>query len=512
MGVPEQRTPGTVMPGLGGSPPCFHELQQRLGDVLALHQAGSTIPHVRVELPSYSMAPSILAHYSPRLAGLEHRYLLSQLALPRVPGCEVVFVTCAAPGRDVLDYYLSLLPPDQRADFAGRLQVLVVPDPSPRPVSAKLLDRPDLVEELRRRIGRRPAFIEPWNVSPLEVEVACRLGVPVNGTDPDLWPLAFKGAGRRLLAEAGIPTPSGVEGVRTAQDVVDAVAQIRSRRPDAAAVVVKTDDSGAGDGNQVIPLGPEVDHAAVRRQVERFPEWYLADLALGGVVEELVCGAAFSSPSVQVEIPPAGDPVVCATHEQVLGGPSGQVYHGCRFPARRAYAGRIGAYGRAVGEALATRGAVGRFGVDFAAALSPEGQWEVYALEVNLRKGGTTHPFAALSALTSGRYDVAAGAWVCEDGSRRCYEASDNLVDPRWFGRPPDDAIAAVSRAGLTFDRTSGTGVVLHMFACLAVDGRMGFTAIGRTRAQAARLRAATTAALARSARSERAAAVVPIA
>jgi hypothetical protein len=500
MRIPEQRGPraeAATHAGLGVAPR-FADLQRRLRDVLAMHRPGSTTPHVRIELPSYSMAPSILAHYAPRLAALEHRYLLSQLALPRIAGCQVVFVTCAAPGQDVLDYYFSLLPPEQRTDAASRLQVLVVPDGSPRPVTAKLLDRPDLLDDLRRRIAGRPAFIEPWNVSPLEVELATRLGLPVNGTDPDLWPLAFKSAGRRLFAEAGIPLPVGIEDVHTVDDVVDAVAEIRARRPLARGVVVKTDDSGAGDGNRTIPLCPDTAAAEIRRQVEQFPDWYLGDLALGGVVEELVSGKRFSSPSVQVEIPADGQPVVCATHEQVLGGPSGQIYHGCRFPAHRAYAGQIGAYGQAVGEALAARGAVGRFSVDFAATRSGRGPWGLYALEVNLRKGGTTHPFAALQALTAGHYDVAGGTWVCDDGSRRCYEATDNLVDPAWLGRSPGEVIRAVAAAGLEFDRRIGTGVVLHMLSGLAVDGRLGLTAIGRTRSQAARLHAATVSALAR--------------
>ena len=101
MGIPKQRKPATEQPTSAGPVVAsqFADLQARLADVLALHQCGSAAPHVRIELPSYSMAPSILAHYAPRLAGLEHRYLLSQLALPRIAGCEVLFVTCAAPGQ-----------------------------------------------------------------------------------------------------------------------------------------------------------------------------------------------------------------------------------------------------------------------------------------------------------------------------------------------------------------------------------------------------------------------------
>ena len=154
---------------------------------------------------------------------------------------------------------------------------------------------------------------------------------------------------------------------------------------------------------------------------------------------------------------------------------------GCRFPASHEYAGLLGRYGRAIGEVLTELGAVGRFSADFAAARRDDESWgwDVYALEVNLRKGGTTHPYAALRHLAPGRYDADSGRWVTPDGSVRCYESTDNLVDPAWVGRPPADVIERIADAGLHFDLESQVGVVLHMLSCLAVDGRVGLTAVG---------------------------------
>ena len=104
------------------------------------------------------------------------------------------------------------------------------------------------------------------------------------------------------------------------------------------------------------------------------------------------------------------------------------------------------------------------------------------ALEVNLRKGGTTHPFSALRSLVPGRYDAEAGAWLAEsDGSTRAYRSTDNLLHPSLAERSPQSVIDAVREAGLQFDTGTGTGAVLHMLGCLAVDGRLGLTAIGRT-------------------------------
>ena len=299
----------------------------------------------------------------------------------------------------------------------------------------------------------------------------------MNGTSPALWPLGFKSAGRRLFAEAGVPSPTGTEDVRSIDDVVNAATAIRMVHPAAAGVVVKLDDSGAGDGNIVIDLR-EPD--ALRHALDALPDWYVTDLAAGGVVEELIGGSPLTSPSVQVDMLPNGTVRVLATHEQVLGGGTGQVYMGCRFPADAEYAPQLATYGRAVGGLLAQRGARGRAGIDFVAARSPTNTWDLFALEINLRKGGTTHPYALLRNLVPGHYDPRRGEWVtAKDGTTRAYCSTDNLVDPSWLGLAPLTAMDAVAEAGLQFDIDRGIGVVLHMLAGLAIDGRVGLTSIG---------------------------------
>ena len=61
---------------------------------------------------------------------------------------------------------------------------------------------------------------------------------------------------------------------------------------------------------------------------------YLSKLAeRGGIVEELISGVEIRSPSVQLRVTPTGEVELLSTHDQVLGGPSGQSYLGCRFPA-----------------------------------------------------------------------------------------------------------------------------------------------------------------------------------
>jgi PGM1 C-terminal domain len=474
----------------------FTLLQRRLVSVWRLSQPPGSTEHVRVVLPSYNVGPSLLAHYAHRLPALEHRFLVDILRLARVEAGILVFVFCQAPEAEVIDYYLALLPPETSARVRPRIFTVVVPGDSGRPVAAKLLDRPDLLEHIRGLIGGRPAIIEPWNVTADEVAVAVRLQAPVHGTVPELWPLGFKSAGRRLFAAAGVPTPSGSEGVRTVEDLRHALASLRSAHPGLAAAVVKLDNSASGDGNQMIalrdPAGSPASARAVAERVAALPDWYLAELALGGVVEAYVAGEYWSSPSVQIEITPEGQAMVLATHEQILGGDNGQVYQGCRFPARRDYAMRLTTYGQRVGRLLAGHQVRGMLSIDFVGARDRGQRWRLYAVEVNLRRGGTTAPIVVLSSLLPGSYD-ADGRWRLADGSARYYCATDNLVDPRWTGLPPGQVIGGLRSAGLEFDRRTGTGVVLHMLSGLAIDGRFGMTAVGGSAHEAKHLYAAVS-------------------
>ena len=467
----------------------FDDLQRGLGPVLAMNRPGVDLPHVLVVMPSFSIGESLLCHYEDRIPALEHRFLLAILILQRIRSCEMIFLSGSAAEPEALDHYLSLCAPELREDISARFHSITVPGPRSRPIAAKLLARPEILDRIVELIAGRPAFIEPWNVTQHEVDVAMRLGVPINGTHPHLWPLGFKSACRRLFRTAGVPLPDGHEDVRSIDGVVAAIHDLRARRPASVGAVVKLDDSGAGDGNVVIrhegadALGP------LRARIAGLPGWYLKDLRNGAVVEELIVGERFTSPSVQVDITPDGAANVLSTHEQVLGGDAGQVYTGCRFPADPSYAPELATYGRMVGEELARQGVLGRIAVDFAVASNRTGRASINALEINLRKGGTTHPYSVLRNLVPGRYEADAGSWKADaDGTPRWYRATDNLVDEAWLGVPPGDVIAAIDGAGITFDAASGSGVVLHMLSALAIDGRFGLTAIGRSSDEAEEL------------------------
>ena len=212
---------------------------------------------------------------------------------------------------------------------------------------------------------------------------------------------------------------------------------------------------------------------------ESWPSFGEKIAAEGAIVEELVRHPGAVSPSAQLRIAPGGRVEVLSTHDQILGGPDRQVYLGCRFPARDAYRAAVTAAARRVADVLAAKGVIGSFGIDF--VVVPDGdRHAVYLSEINLRLGGTTHPFWMARLVTGGAYDEEQGELLA-GGAPRSYVATDNLRSPALVGRRPAEVIDAVERLGLGFDAATGTGVTLHLLGALPRYGKMGAVCIGRS-------------------------------
>jgi hypothetical protein len=114
-------------------------------------------------------------------------------------------------------------------------------------------------------------------------------------------------------------------------------------------------------------------------------------------------------------------------------------------------------------------------------AVRRNGAWDTYAIELNLRKGGTTHPFLTLQFLTDGAYDPEWAEFRAPSGRSKCFVASDHLESDAYRGLTADDLFDIVVRNGLHFDQSRQTGVVFHMMTALPERGRIGLTAIGES-------------------------------
>jgi len=181
---------------------------------------------------------------------------------------------------------------------------------------------------------------------------------------------------------------------------------------------------------------------------------------------------------VQCRIDPDGVCRVTSTHDQLLGGESRQVFLGAYFPAQPAYAVTVGRMGKKISEALKQRGVLGRFSVDFI-SVKEKDEWQHFAIEINLRKGGTTHPLLMLQFLTDGEYNAEKGLYYTANGQTRYYFCSDNLKSDKYKGLTPHDLIDIAMMNDLHYDGTLQEGVMFHMIGALSQHGKLGVICIG---------------------------------
>jgi len=486
---------GIIDPGYN-SEDQFDQLQKKLVPLWKSIERFNQDPQTIVVVPSMSIdaigSGAVMQAY-------EERFLFLLLLL-RQPRARLIYVTSQIILPSVIDYYLDLLPGVIPSHARKRLFLISPLDGSVRPLSDKLLERPRLLERMRSLIvDPDRAHLVPFNTTHREKELALRLGIPMYGADPKFFPLGTKSGCRKIFQEEDVSHPLGYENLGSADEVVDAIAQMRARKPSIKQVLVKLNEGVSGEGNAAVdltglpPPGEPNERAALEHRLRAMQfelkgttyDSYINKLKeRKGIVEERIIGEKFRSPSVQLRITPLGHVELLSTHDQLLGGLSGQSYLGCVFPADTGYASLITQEAAKVGRRLAKEGVIGRFALDFVVVRS-NGKWDPYAIEINLRKGGTTHPFLTLQFLTDGKYDPDTATFTAPGGQQKFFVASDHVESPHYRTLTPDDLFDIVVRRNLHFDQTRQTGVVFHMMSALGELGRMGLTAVGNSHEQA---------------------------
>ncbi len=455
-------------------------------------------------IPSFSIDPE-LGGKVPGFLHYEERLLFSLIRL-RNPHTRVIYITALPLCPIIIDYYLQLLPGIPFSHARERLLQISLYDASLKPLTQKILDRPRLVAKIRRALRRDRSYMVCYNSTNLERELSVKLNIPLLAASPELLYWGSKSGSRQIFAECQIPHPDGSETVTNTEQLLQEITNLWTRQPDLKKMVIKLNEGFSGEGNAILDLTPIKDYAphlceatktltALSKSIEnlsfqaegetwsnfsrRIPE-------LGAIVEAFVEGDIKRSPSVQGYIKPSGEVIILSTHDQILGGADNQIYLGCYFPADADYRLKLQELGLKVGQALAAKGAIESYGVDFIAVQHPDRkEWELQAIEINLRKGGTTHPFMTLKLLTNGNYDYSTGLFLTQQNQPKHYIASDNLQKSSYYGLLPHDLMDIIAQARLHFDSSTRTGNVFHLMGALSEFGKLGVTSIGDSREEA---------------------------
>ena len=477
-----------VEPGSSEELSAFAALQAQLAPMFERVFFDPLVPRTVVVAPSLSFDMVELS----KISGVSHyeERMLCMLMLLRLPRTRVIYLTSQPIEPSVVDYYLHLLAGIPGGHARRRLELFSCHDASVRPLTAKLLARPRLVERVRAAIGdRASAHLACFNATPLERTLATRLGIPIYACDPQRAWFGTKSGSRELFRATNILFPEGSERLHDISDVASSLARLRVETG-VARSVVKLNSSFSGEGNALFDFAGAPEGSGLQAWiVERLPNLQFEAAhetwpsfrekleTMGGIVEAFIEGESKCSPSVQCRINPHGNVEVVSTHDQVLGGTSGQKFLGATFPANEAYRLQLHRAGLHIGEALAERGVIGRFGVDFVSVRNGTA-WEHYAIEINLRKGGTTHPFMMLQFLTDGHLDLEDGTFVTPVEKRCCYYATDNLESTQYVGTSPEDLIDIAVCNDLHFRAATGEGIVFHLIGALSEFGKLGVLSI----------------------------------
>lgn len=475
----------------------YDELQAKLVPLWSSLDHMNTDDQTIVVVPSADVDVELTAS---QLQAYEERFLFL-LFLLRQPRARMVFVTGQRIASEIIDYYLDLLPGVIQSHARKRLFFVSPMEARFRPLSRKLLDRPHLLEEIRSLIpDKNRAHLVPFMTTWDDRELAMRLGIPMYGADPAHSFYGTKTWGRHLFSQAAIPHPRGREDLHFRNDIVQAIGELVDESPSLRRVIVKLNEGVSGFGNTTVDLSAldgDTSTEAITSLLDRVPvdeamggvDRYFEHLEIeGGIVEEMIEATNVRSPSVQLRITPLGVVELLSTHDQILGGASGQVFLGSRFPADPAYARQISANAAKVGAILAEKGVIGRFALDFVVVENADGTWDDYAIEVNLRKGGTTHPFLTLQFLTDGTYDPERAVFVAPGGAEKHYVASDHVEIPGLEVFRPQDLLDLALIHRFHFDQTRLTGVVFHMLSAMPTHGFVGITCIEDSAYSAQRL------------------------
>lgn len=478
----------------------FIKQQEQLIGQFQIQFPNSLAPKTVIIVPSLTMDTEILSKISGHIHYEER--LLCLLLLLRMPRTRVIYITSTPIDDVIVDYYLHLIPGVTAMHARQRLTLLSCYDSSNISLTAKILSKPRLLTQIKALVpADHVAHIAAFNVTPLEEKLALALGFPLYGCPSDLSHWGSKTGSREIFRQAGIPMPPGFENLYTVDDLIHALNQLKSEHPEVRKAVLKLNEGFSGDGNAVFKYqeNKQVTSDSLLNDLKTVAEDLSIDLflskmaSMGGVLEAFIDGDIKTSPSVQCVINPLKEIEIASTHDQILGGESGQVYLGARFPADPAYRKEIGVLGYKVAAHMATLGVLGRFGVDFV-SVKTDDHWDHYAIEINLRKGGTTHPYLMLQLLTNGHYNYTAGEYIMPNGQTRYYMATDALTYDNFKKLTPTDLIDVAICNGLHFDATTQEGVMFHLIGAIAQHGKLGILSIGSSPDRAQEIYNRTTA------------------
>jgi hypothetical protein len=439
--------------------------------------------------------------------------MLFFLFLLKYKKTKIIYVTSDCFNTSLFDYYANLISHKKKevADIKSRLTHITVKNSKYLALTEKILHSNKALREISESISnKKTAVLRCYNPTKVERELAVALEIPLFGSAEKFDYVGTKSGSRKVFKLAELNLIPGSAYLKNYQELTASMAKLMKDYPTYKRLVVKLDQGAAGRGNCVFDVEGFLEkndieisvktpndklaalihkkfkqHCKFELENETFEHYVKEFNRIGGIAELYVDGKIKYSPSVQLSISTGGIPNIVSTHEQILGGNEKQKYLGCAFPSLQDHRKLIIKEAKKVASWMAKKGMIGHFGIDFVVVKNKEeDKPKVYPIEINLRKGGTTHPYRIAHYLTRSKYNKLDG--LLYNGKTPIYYISrDFIVDEKYKKLDPKELINLVKNSKISFNKNTKEGVLIFMSGTIRKYGRFGAICIGHSTAEA---------------------------
>lgn len=421
---------------------------------------------------------------------------------------KIIYVTSRGFNTELFRYYVGLVSTSEE-DLEKKMERLThieVDDIRNLPLVKKVLENTKVISIIRKNISD-PAktVLRCYNATDLERRLAIAVGVPLFGSDQKFDFIGSKSGGRKVFRLAKTNVIPGFEDLKNTTELMTATIKLAKKYPSYKKMVIKCNYAASGKGNCIIKISDFFedlnidrtktdsdkiakilkrnlhDYLSYQKPDETF-ETYMAKFnKSGGIVELFVPGMVKYSPSTQVIINANKKATITSTHEQVLGGPDGQLYMGCRFPALPSHRKLIIKEGEKIASVLSKKGIIGNFAIDYVVVYDKNhANPIVKPIEINLRKGGTTHPFRAAFFLTGAKYNPNTGNLMC--GQTRIHYIAMEIIHSESYKKlKPMELIKIVEKSKLDFNMNTKKGALIYSPGTTTDFGKFSALCIGHS-------------------------------
>jgi len=454
-----------------------------------------------VVIPSLSLPGDCLKD----IKGIAHYEIRSlwHILLAKENNLKVLFLTSIEFPKEAVIHLLDSM--GRRDLLESRIDFLHFKGSEKLCLSEIILSSDNSIKILKNKLASSKSFLMSFIASSSEEQIAKILNIPFYGVKEIYQFYQTKSGNRQIFKEAQVSYPEGFENLKNEFDVIDAIEKLKINNPETRRMVVKLDHGVSGKGNALFEmnishkhffkLSKEKRYSLIKSclnkmsfQVEKMT-WKLfsKQLVNGAVVELFIEGEIKHSPSCQAVIRPNGKIDILSTHEQLLD-KSGMVFLGCKFPAKNNYRLKLHSETMKVGKKLALKGIIGFFSIDFL-VVEKNNVFESSIIEINLRQGGTTHPYQTARLITDSTY-TSTGHLLNPDGDFVFYSSNDNFISKNLIGREFSNLIVHMEAKNLVFTKERGQGVTFHLSTTLKPYGKIGYIVIANTEEKVLSLRA----------------------